>query len=82
MKFVFFLLLSIVLLKANIFSSSSDGKCRALAMRGGGSKGAYEVGALKALIKLVEPHEYRYDAIVGVSIGALNSAIIGLHPPG
>jgi hypothetical protein len=30
-----------------------DGKCRALALRGGGTKGAYEVGALKAMVEMM-----------------------------
>jgi len=37
---------------------SADGKCRALALRGGGTKGAYEVGALKAMAALLNPIEY------------------------
>lgn len=52
----------------------NDGKCRALALRGGGTKGAYEVGALKAFVELMQPIEYAYDVVVGVSIGAFNSA--------
>jgi len=31
----------------------NDGKCRALAMRGGGTKGAYEVGALKMMTEML-----------------------------
>lgn len=61
---------------------SPDGKCRALAMRGGGSKGAYELGVLKGLIKNLDPSEYRYDVVVGVSVGAINAAVIGIHEPG
>ena len=33
----------------------NDGKCRALAMRGGGTKGAFEVGALKAMTEMMQP---------------------------
>jgi len=51
-------------------------------MRGGGTKGAYEVGALKAIISELDPIEYQYDVVVGVSIGAINAAIFALHPPG
>lgn len=34
---------------------NSDGKCKVLALRGGGTRGAYEAGALKAIIKLLKP---------------------------
>lgn len=40
-----------------------------LVLSGGGAKGAYQVGALDALLK-----SESFDAIVGVSVGALNAA--------
>jgi NTE family protein len=61
---------------------TSDGKCRALALRGGGSKGAYEVGVLKGMMKTMNPADYMYDVVVGVSVGAVNAALIGIYPPG
>ena len=33
----------------------NDGNCRVLAMRGGGTKGAYEVGALKIMVDMLDP---------------------------
>ena len=39
-------------------AKSPDGKCRALALRGGGTKGAYEVGVLKGLVQQENPLEY------------------------
>ena len=59
-----------------------DGKCRALALRGGGTKGAYEVGALKAMVELMQPLEYAYDVVVGVSIGAINAGLLALWKRG
>jgi NTE family protein len=73
------MLLSLTIFKV---SANLDGKCRALALRGGGSKGAYEVGALKGMLKMMNPGEYRYDVVVGVSVGAINAAMIALHAPG
>jgi len=61
---------------------SADGKCRALALRGGGTKGAYEVGVLKAVINELDPIEYAYDVVVGVSIGALNAAFLSVFDKG
>lgn len=43
-----------------------------LALEGGGAKGAYHIGAYKALIK----NGYNFKAIAGASIGAVNAAII------
>lgn len=42
-----------------------------LALEGGGAKGSYQVGAYKALLEL----GYKFDYIVGTSIGAINGAI-------
>ncbi len=44
----------------------------ALVLSGGGAKGAYEVGAWKALKDL----DVRINAVCGTSVGALNAAII------
>lgn len=43
-----------------------------LVLAGGGAKGAYQIGAWKAMREL----NIRIDAIVGVSIGAINGAMI------
>jgi len=43
-----------------------------LALEGGGAKGAYEIGAYVALKEL----GYKFDMVVGTSIGALNAALI------
>lgn len=52
---------------------------RALVLSGGGSKGAYQVGALKYMLgelKVV------YDAFCGVSVGAINAAFLGMFETG
>jgi len=43
-----------------------------LALEGGGAKGAYQIGAYKALTK----NGYRFKAIAGTSIGSVNAALI------
>jgi len=43
-----------------------------VALEGGGARGAYHIGALKALIE----NEYEISGIVGTSIGAFNSAVV------
>jgi NTE family protein len=42
----------------------------ALVLGGGGAKGAYEAGVLKALKKL----KYKYDIVTGTSVGSINGA--------
>lgn len=44
----------IELLPKNFTSPPKDGKCRALALRGGGTKGAYEIGVLKAFVSYIK----------------------------
>lgn len=45
---------------------------RAVVLAGGGAKGAYELGAWKALRKL----KIKYDIVTGTSVGALNGAFM------
>lgn len=45
---------------------------RALVLSGGGSRGAYEIGAWKALTEL----DVRFQAVYGASIGAINAGLV------
>ncbi len=45
---------------------------RGIALEGGGAKGAYHVGAIKALQEL----DIKFEAIAGSSIGAINGAFV------
>ncbi|EEF58177.1 patatin-like phospholipase family protein [Pedosphaera parvula] len=54
-----------------------DYDCIALACQGGGSLGAYHIGALKAM----EAADYSPDIIAGISIGAFTAAIIAGNEP-
>ena len=57
--------------------------CRALAMSGGGSKGAFEAGAMWGLLKTdPNPEKYMWDVVTGVSAGSLNAAIVTGFAPG
>ena len=51
-------------------------KRRALCISGGGSKGAYSLGVIKALLESGR----QYDVITGVSVGALIGAHFAMHP--
>lgn len=45
-------------------------------MEGGGDKGAWQVGALKSIIK---KYPDGYDVLSGVSVGALNGGFMALY---
>ena len=51
-------------------------------MRGGGTKGAYEVGALKVMVDMLPKIDTDYDVVVGVSIGGMNAGLIALYKVG
>jgi len=53
-------------------------ECVALLLQGGGALGAYQAGVYEALSEAgIEP-----DWVAGISIGAINAAIIAGNPPG
>jgi NTE family protein len=51
---------------------------KVLVLQGGGALGAYQAGAYEALVE----GELAPDWVAGISIGALNAAIIAGNPPG
>ena len=52
----------------------------ALALSGGGAKGAYEVGALWEMVNQGE--DVQYDVISGVSVGAINALGLAMFEKG
>ena len=56
--------------------------CRALAMAGGGSKGAFEIGALWGMYYATKAvgDAFDYDVLSGVSAGSINSFAMSLFP--
>lgn len=52
---------------------------KALVLSGGGSKGAYQAGALKYILGTLRVN---YDIFCGVSVGAINVAHLGMYPTG
>ena len=59
-----------------MLSSDSERHCLALVLSGGGSKGAYQAGALKGLINGESSQSFDYDVVVGISTGARQGYII------
>jgi len=70
--------------KTELYIEPADGApiCRILSMSGGGSKGAYEAGALHSIFDTLEAPHGEYDIISGVSVGAINSAAMALFGKG
>ena len=67
---------------ASVASAESQDVCRALALRGGGTKGSYEVGVLQSFYDNLPSEEIQYDVVVGVSIGSINAGTIGIYEKG
>lgn len=58
---------------------SERGSMRALVHSGGGSKGAWGAGVIKYLLGDLQ---LKYDALCGVSVGAINTAFLSQFPHG
>jgi NTE family protein len=56
-------------------AGSADGPV-GLVLAGGGARGAYELGALSALLPVLEARGERPRVLVGTSVGALNAAFL------
>eukprot|EP00344_Euplotes_crassus_P005309 CAMPEP_0197004298 /NCGR_PEP_ID=MMETSP1380-20130617/21202_1 /TAXON_ID=5936 /ORGANISM="Euplotes crassus, Strain CT5" /LENGTH=349 /DNA_ID=CAMNT_0042423043 /DNA_START=24 /DNA_END=1073 /DNA_ORIENTATION=+ len=64
-------------------SAKADGEyCYALALQGGGDKGAYQAGALAQIIEDSDPSEIQYDVVSGVSVGSINAGYFCEFPKG
>ncbi len=58
---------------------NSPAKCTALILPGGGARGAYQVGVLKAIDELLDQQRNPYPVICGTSAGAINAAVLASH---
>lgn len=56
-----------------------DGRHAALVLPGGGARGAYQVGVLKAVAELVPNRKTPFPIIAGTSAGAINAAVMASH---
>jgi hypothetical protein len=72
--------LSLALLGASQVTASQ--KCYGLALEGGGSRGAYEVGVLSALTSNLPANATLWNIITGVSTGGLNTGGFSQFPYG
>lgn len=75
------MVLLLILLGCLVYESQGD-TCRAVALEGGGSRGAYEAGVLYALANSSKAGNIQWNVVSGISIGALNSGIVCQYPMG
>ncbi len=59
-------------------AAPADGARTALVLQGGGARGAYQVGVLKAIAELVERRRSPFQIVCGASAGAINAAPIAV----
>ena len=58
---------------------NTSSKCTALILPGGGARGAYQVGVLKAIDELLTNQANPFPVICGTSAGAINAAVLASH---
>jgi NTE family protein len=63
--------------KADMPTTPSN--CTALMLPGGGARGAYQVGVLKAINELTVNQPNPFPVICGTSAGAINAAVLASH---
>lgn len=51
----------------------------ALYLAGGGARGAYQAGALKAIYEILQVERLPFSMVSGVSVGSVNAAILAQH---
>lgn len=51
----------------------------AVMLPGGGARGAYQVGALRAVWEIAQQHQNLFPIITGTSAGAINAAVLASH---
>lgn len=73
---------TIVSLAALSLSANAAEHCLALAMSGGGAKGAFEAGALHGMYHGLDNvgSTFDYDVVTGVSAGAINTMGLSVFP--
>jgi predicted acylesterase/phospholipase RssA len=52
--------------------------CHALALNGGGSKGAYQAGVIWGFAHYGDPEQFQWDVVSGISAGAINTGALSI----
>ena len=63
---------------------AQSGKCLALALSSGDESAAYQAGALSGIVgsDKLNPEDYTYDSVSGISGGALNAVLLASFEKG
>ncbi len=64
---------------ANKKNQAQHGSCTGLVLPGGGARGAYQVGVLKAIATFVPRKTNPFPIVTGTSVGAINAAVVASH---
>lgn len=76
----YFLLVAVLALGGT--NAQSAPTCKALALEGGGSHGAYQAGALIGLIKSLPEGTTAWNVVTGISAGSLNAGAVSMYATG
>ena len=70
-----------ILFSLSLAFAKKQKKCRALVLQGGGDRGAYQAGAIKAFVNALPAEQRNWQVVSGISIGAMNAFGVGQFPP-
>ena len=59
-------------------TAATQDTCFALALNGGGSKGAYQAGAIYGFMHEGNPEDFQWDVVSGISGGAINTCAMSV----
>lgn len=76
------LVMRALLLLATLVDSAAASKCYALALSGGGDRGAFEAGAIQGLAALLPPEEVQWNVVTGISAGSILASAAALFDVG
>jgi predicted acylesterase/phospholipase RssA len=76
------LICSVLVLSLALATSATQDHCYALALEGGGDRGAYQAGALYEIIMNHGDESVQYDVISGVGVGSINGAYLAQFAKG
>ena len=62
--------------------ASSQDSCTALILSGGGSNGAWEMGAFWGFLNYGNPDDFKYDVVSGISAGSINTLLLSSYAVG
>ena len=63
-------------------NGASADSCKALALSGGGSNGAWEVGVVWGFLHYGNADDFKWDVVTGVSAGSINTLALAAYEVG